>query len=542
MTVPELAERFAPVPTGNRPAQRMRGRSLGAPILLLALTALGAVIRLVVAHQSLFGDELSTYWIVATHGLHGVLSLLYGTASFHHAEISPPLSFVASWVTVQFGHTPELLRAPSLLAGVASIPLVFALGRRTVGRRAAWLAAALTTLSPFMVYYSTEARAYALMMAFTIGSTLSLLSAIDTGRRRWWVAYGVCACAAFYSHYTCGFVLVVQGLWALWTHPAQRRPFLIASAGALVGLLPWAPGFINDLHSPTTKLLSALSPFSPHYILLYLRHWAFGYPYLGVSAVPGPVALAAVVAALVLAAVAVLRRMAPAPRRLTLAHLIEHRVVLLIALVLATPIGEALISASGNHIFGTRNLAASWPPLVLVAAALLSAPGPRVRAISVALAVGAFAIASAEVMFVGRYHRPDTQSAAAFVTARAHPGDVIIDDTGALVTPGPPTPLDVALSTRLPVFRAGVPAERSLPFGFGDPVVPFAQAVQQAVAAAGPRGRIFLVQALYPALVAGVPEPARATTGAMPAGYSLAATQRYPGILAIRVAEYAPRR
>lgn len=533
MTVPELAERTAPVPTGSGPGPRRRDRLLGAPVGLVILTAVGAAIRLVVAHQSLFGDELSTYWIVADHSLHGVLSLLYGTASFHHAEISPPLSFVASWLTVQLGHTAILLRLPSLIAGTLTIPLVFALGLRTVGRRAAWLATALTVLSPFMVYYSTEARAYGLMMAFTIGSTLALLSAIDTGRRRWWVIYAVCACLALWCHYTCGFVLAAQALWALWAHPRARRPLLIASAAAVIGYLPWLPGFVNDLHSPTTKLLSALSPFNPHYVLLYLRHWAFGYPYLGVSSVPGPVALVAVVLALVIAAVA-------RPRG---AERPTNRLGLLALLVLATPVGEALVSATGDHIIGTRNLAASWPALGLLAAGLLAAPGPRLRLLTAGLAVAAFAIASAEVMFAGNVQRPDMDSAAAFVQAHSRSGDVIIDDTGALVTPGPPTPLDVAISTRLPIFRAGVPAERTLPFGFGDPIVPFATAVDQAAAAARPRGgRIFLVQALYPAQVAGVPEPARATTGSLPSDYALVAAQRYPGILAVRVAEYAPRR
>ena len=100
--------------------------------------------------------------------------------------------------------------------------------------------------------------------------------------------------------------------------------------------------------------------------------------------------------------------------------------------------------------------------------------------------------------------------------------------------------LDASADRSGPVSRPSA----ALPFGFGDPIVPFATAVRQAAAAARPRrGRIFLVQALYPAQVAGVPEPARATTAAhcRPATRS-SATQRYPGILAVRVAEYAPRR
>ena len=86
------------------------------------------------------------------------------------------------------GDTPELLRAPALLAGTATIPLVYVLGLRTVGRRAALVATALTAFSPFMIYYSAEARAYGLMMLLLVCSTLAMLLAIDTRRRRWWVA------------------------------------------------------------------------------------------------------------------------------------------------------------------------------------------------------------------------------------------------------------------------------------------------------------------------------------------------------------------
>jgi hypothetical protein len=546
MMTPELAEAPPAAPAGHASGRDPRTAGLAPLLGLAALTVVGAVLRLVVAHQSLFGDELSTYWIVATHGLGGVLSLLYSTGPIHHAEISPPLSFVASWLTVQLGHTPILMRLPSLVAGVISLPVIFWLGERTVGRRAGLLAAALTALAPFMVYYSTEARAYALMMLFTMVSTLALLAAVDSGRRRWWWLYGICACAALYSHYTCGFVLVVQYAWVIWVHPEHRRAATLASIGALIGLLPWAPGFIADLHSPTTKLLSALSPFSVHYILLYLRHWAFGYPYLGVSSVPGPVAYGLIAAALAVAALglAVGRRRgggAPSYRggRALAVSGARTRLGLLVLLVLATPVGEILVSASGNHIFGTRNLAASWPALILVVGALLMAPGPRLRAVAATLAVAAFALAAVEVLS-SRYQRPDMQSAAQFVRAHLRPGDVVIDDSGALVTPGPLTPLDVALNSSVPIFRAGVPAERSHPFGFLDPVQSFSTAVRGAVAAAHGH-RIILVQALYPQNIAGVPEPVRPTTGTLPANYMPVASRHLPGILATKVAVYAPR-
>ena len=122
-----------------------------------------------------------------------------------------------------------------MIAGTATIPLVYLLGLRTVGRRAALVATAATALAPFMVYYSAEARAYGVMILAVRVSTLAMLLALDTGRARWWVVYAVAACAAVYSHYTCVFVLGAQWVWVMWAHPEARRAAVIATAAAAAG-------------------------------------------------------------------------------------------------------------------------------------------------------------------------------------------------------------------------------------------------------------------------------------------------------------------
>ena len=140
---------------------------MSAPLLaaLLALAiAAGLALRLVVLQQSSFGDELSTYWIVGDHsGLAGVWDVVHSDA-----EITPPLYFLAAKLTTGIHFSPEMLRLPSLIAGVLSIPLTYLVGLRTIGRRAALLAAALVALSPFLIYYSTEARGYQLAIALLL--------------------------------------------------------------------------------------------------------------------------------------------------------------------------------------------------------------------------------------------------------------------------------------------------------------------------------------------------------------------------------------
>ena len=101
------------------------------------------------------------------------------------------------------------------------------------------VAAALTALAPFMIFYSAEARAYSPAIALVLLSSLALLTAVRDPRARWWVAYGAASCAAVYTHYTSLFPLAAQLLWVLWAHPGARKAALLANAGAALAFLPW---------------------------------------------------------------------------------------------------------------------------------------------------------------------------------------------------------------------------------------------------------------------------------------------------------------
>ena len=513
----------------ERPVAR---RPSAAALAVAALTVAGAVVRVIVAHQSVFADELSTYWISATHSLGDVLSLLYSTGRIHHAEITPPLSFLASWLTTQAGRSPELLRLAALVAGTATIPLVYLLGLRTVTRRAAALAAALTALSPFMIYYSAEARAYGLLMFLVAASTLSMLVAIDTGRRRWWVVYAVCSALAFYTHYTCLFVLGVQLVWVLWTEPAARRPALLASGAAVVLVLPWVPGLIEDLRSPTVKILSALSAFTPNAIRVDVQHWALGYPYTvagGLRELPGVPALVLLGASGLLVAAGVARA---ALRGGTGWSSPSRRVVLVVALMLATPVGEIIASAVGNHIIGVRDLAASWPYLALSGSALVFAAGPALGAAAALLAVGAFGLGAAR-MLESRFARPNFQAPADYIAMHGRRGDVVIDGTGPL-SPGPLTGFQIVFHRPLPVVRALAPAEDDHPFNFTTPIVPIPVAFQRAVGAAH-GGRIFIVSVR----LAARPTGPSLTPAALPGGYRRCSQRRYEGFVITLVSVYS---
>ena len=504
---------------GRRPVDL---RALAA-LVVVVLTAVGVAIRVSVAGEPIFGDELSTYWIISTNGLGGVVSTVHTDA-----EITPPLFFVAAWLATRIELTPELARAPSLVAGAASVPVVYLLGLRTVGRPTALVAAALTALSPFLIYYSAEARGYALMVLMVALSTLAMLLAADTRRARWWVLYAACSCAAVYTHYTSVFPLAAQFLWLLWAHPQARKPALLSNVGAALGFLPWLSGVRADFGSPTTEILSDLNPLSWEYVRDSLSHAAVGYPYrhTGLDELPGTPALVLFALALILAVAGVaVRAVRAGPRAWPSAR--DQRLVLVVVIALSVPVGELIVSAVGTNLFGGRNLIAGLPAFALCLAALLMAAGPRLRFVTVALALACFAIGAAK-MLDERHGRPDFRAAANFIDRRALPGDVVID--AAVISPGPYSSLDLSLRRKHLVIRAGVPEQRDRPFGLFDQPVSRARAAETAVAAAD-GGRIFVVSGRT-ALRSRLFRPR----------YRLVETRTYPGTADLKLQVWADRR
>jgi hypothetical protein len=451
--------------TTRRPSRRIASPTL---VAVAGLTLLGFLIRLAEFDQSLLGDELSTYWIVHGHSLGDVLSSVRS-----NDEITPPLYFVLGWASLKVGSDPEWVRLPSLLAGTATIPLVYLLGARTVGRFAAIAASAVMALSPFMIYYSVEARSYALMIALLTASSVALLAALESGRARWWIAYAACSCGALLSHYTSVFPLAAQFGWVVWAHREAIRPLLLANLGVLAGFAPWIPGFVADNNSPTTAILSALQPFTFDAVRFALEQWAIGYPYVRLESLPGIVSGTLIAAGLLIGVVLAGVRAGESLRGASgsLAEALARippRLVLVALLAVATPLGEAVYSAFGTNLLGARNLNASWPGLAVLIGAVVTTAGPPLAIASAGLVLTGFAIGAIKTLDsdVGRI---DYAGAAGLIETRWGGGDVIVD--AASLTPVPLTGLDVYLPAGHPEFRLGLPISEH-PFMIGDPVPP----------------------------------------------------------------------
>jgi len=126
---------------------------LAWPALLLA----GLGVRLFGLSAALWYDEAFSAWLAGLP----MINLIEATL----ADVHPPGYYLLLWAINQIaGNSEPVLRLPSLLAGLGLIYVVYRLAKALeLPERTAWLAAIITAASPFQVYYSQDARSYALL-------------------------------------------------------------------------------------------------------------------------------------------------------------------------------------------------------------------------------------------------------------------------------------------------------------------------------------------------------------------------------------------
>jgi mannosyltransferase len=175
---------------------------------------------------------------------------------------SPPLYYALLhvWIAV-FGTGESATHALSLLFAVLSIPAAWWAAHGLLGRRAGWIAAALTATNPFLTQYAQETRMYALVILLGIlacgafGRAYALTGGEGAPaapvRRRAAAGFGVALAAMLYTHnWALFFGLGCGAAWLVLlavTRGARRALLvdgLIGFGVALALYLPWLPTFL----------------------------------------------------------------------------------------------------------------------------------------------------------------------------------------------------------------------------------------------------------------------------------------------------------
>lgn len=212
-------------------------------ILLGALLLLAFALRVYrLGAQAIWWDEsLSVYR--ATRDLPAVLSNVILIQNGVTIDTLPQLYFIFLNLLVHgFGITEFALRFFSVMANVATLPLIYVLARRWLGTNVALVAVCLAALAPFYVWFSQEARPYTLVLFWSTLAIYALtrVSGIERGQTPtnvdknnfslWIIVYIFAAAASLYTHYYALFLLPFHAILIalfVWQSPRQRILILL---------------------------------------------------------------------------------------------------------------------------------------------------------------------------------------------------------------------------------------------------------------------------------------------------------------------------
>lgn len=181
---------------------------------ILGILGISLILRLIYLNQSLWLDEGIEWWAVTTFDLK---QLLFG---FMSGDFNPPAHYLLMWFWVRvFGASEIAMRLPSVLFGVGTIWWVYKIANLTnhaniirsdlsTGDQTfqSLTAALLAAANGLLIYYSQEARAYAMAAFLATGAMYWFLKINKSykdyrnykGEYLWFVFF---LTLAMYSHY-----------------------------------------------------------------------------------------------------------------------------------------------------------------------------------------------------------------------------------------------------------------------------------------------------------------------------------------------------
>jgi len=313
------------------------------------ITLLALAVRLLGLDAKGFWEDEATTVLLLKRDLGGMLSAL------PDIERTPPLYYLLAWPWARlFGYGEVGLRSLSVLLGTATVPVAYLAGRELVSRRAGLVVAALVAVSPILVWYSQEARAYALLVLLSSLALYFFARALRDPRPRWLGLWALSSALAICTHYFAAFLFIGEAAWLL-ASGRRARPVLLASILPVATGLALLPLAIAQSDSHQDSWIGHISIVSrvaevPGFFMVGFE---VSYPLV--------IGLAAVAAVIVAGGLILLLRRADPP---------ERRGALVAGTVgLAGLILPLALVATGSDVFLYKNVLATLLPFVVVVGA-----------------------------------------------------------------------------------------------------------------------------------------------------------------------------
>ena len=184
---------------------KIRDLTQSAWLKLAGVVLVGLIARLIgLGRQSLWFDEAYSVFVAK-------LPLDFSFDVLISDGVHPPLYYLLQRVTLPLGEGEAALRLPSMLIGVFAIPLIYLVGHQLANERTALVAALLVALSPFLIWYSQEARMYSPLMTLSVLIMLTYTRTLRPDRHRGASAlFAISSSLAYLTHYFALFLPLIQ--------------------------------------------------------------------------------------------------------------------------------------------------------------------------------------------------------------------------------------------------------------------------------------------------------------------------------------------
>ncbi len=307
-----------------------------------------------------------------------------------NSESTPPPYYVIAWLWSHgFGIDEWGLRSLSALFGAALVPVAYATGVALGAKRAGMIAAFLVATNPLLIWYSQEARVYALLTLVAGLSFLAFIGALRRDSRRSIALWCAASIVALLTHYFAVFLVAPEACVLLYRRRNRSAIGAVAVLSAVgLALLPLAlvqrsRGYVFHDVPLKTRILQV-----PEQFLVGYGVW---YATLG--------KLAAIVTAIAWAYGLL------ALRRRSSAAVVAAVAVTAVALLL--PIMLAAVGL--DYVLALYFLALVGPTVILVSVGLSRAPNGIVAAVCV-VAIGLAIVSVVETH--PQFQREDLRSVA----------------------------------------------------------------------------------------------------------------------------------
>lgn len=389
-----------PVAPGLRSSQVVQSVARLPWLLPAALLILAAGLRFRgLDAQSLWLDEAMSVYFVNL-GLEKLWEITFVL------EPNPPLYYLLLWVWVQLWGQGEIaIRSLSALLGTLSVLPAYLLGRDLGGSRAGALAGFAALASPFLLWYSQEARSFALLAATSAWLLYLTHRASESSRARLLLLWTLAASLTLYSHVYGAFAFGAAALTLVLTGRGSLPQRLFAGVIPTATFAPWIIATL--LQSVAARGWRA--PVGPDELvaraLMTVTHH---------DVLAGPLGWSAV-ALLCLAAAIGLMSAPPRTR-------------LLLGLAVALPLLSAYAFSFFKPIFAERYIIPIAIPLYVAASLGVVAAGRRLPPLPALAALGLIALLGASLVAFEqpRFEKENFRAAADRVAQSTGPDDTVL--------------------------------------------------------------------------------------------------------------------